>query len=283
MTNGLTGDLRPSRRGRHGDRTRSASRRKKGTWKKLLWVKQSCKLRARLPLRIELINSRPRQLYGSRYLPRTSTAKSATPAVRFLATGGGFDCDSPACVLGHNIHRLFRRHLHTTRLPRSSSRMGIDWHISGMVIMGLVGGTGRVATAIATNLHTRGICFQLPIEPQSESSINVYVESPQHFESSPSFALRIGFFDPIRGFSTTNPYPALCTKLPLTRILTSSLTANIPPSFNSQIRPPNLLHTSRPLSHSEIPHYVHVRRFDLGYVLPPLHNQHLLLRLQHAS
>merc|ERR1711977_580611 len=41
MTNGLTGDLRLSRRGRHGDRTRSASRRKKGTWKKLLWVKQS--------------------------------------------------------------------------------------------------------------------------------------------------------------------------------------------------------------------------------------------------
>merc|ERR1711939_443152 len=41
MTNGLTGDLRLSRRGRHGDRTISASRRKKGTWKKLLWVKQS--------------------------------------------------------------------------------------------------------------------------------------------------------------------------------------------------------------------------------------------------
>ncbi|KAH9214314.1 phosphatidylinositol N-acetylglucosaminyltransferase-domain-containing protein [Leptodontidium sp. 2 PMI_412] len=41
MTNGSIGDLRPSRRGRHGDRPRSASRRKKGTWKKLLWVKQS--------------------------------------------------------------------------------------------------------------------------------------------------------------------------------------------------------------------------------------------------
>lgn len=178
MTNGLTGDLRLSRRGRHGDRTRSASRRKKGTWKKLLWVKQSCKLRARLPLRIELISCRPRQLYGSRYLPRTSTAKSATPAVRLLATGGGFDCDCPACVLSNNIHRLFRRNIHGTRLSRSDSRMGFDWHISGVVVMGLVGGTGRVATAIATNIQTRGISFQLPIKPQSESSIHVDIESP---------------------------------------------------------------------------------------------------------
>jgi hypothetical protein len=43
MTNGASGDAaRLPRRGRHKDRNRSGSRRRKGTWKKLLWVKQSC-------------------------------------------------------------------------------------------------------------------------------------------------------------------------------------------------------------------------------------------------
>ena len=44
MTNGVNGDIpRLPRRERHKDRNRSGSRRRKGTWKKLLWVKQSCK------------------------------------------------------------------------------------------------------------------------------------------------------------------------------------------------------------------------------------------------
>ena len=42
MTNGTNGTTRASGRPRHKDRTRSGSRRRKGTWKKLLWVKQSC-------------------------------------------------------------------------------------------------------------------------------------------------------------------------------------------------------------------------------------------------
>ena len=45
MTSGLNGDAsRLPRPGRHKDRNRSGSRRRKGTWKKLLWVKQSCEL-----------------------------------------------------------------------------------------------------------------------------------------------------------------------------------------------------------------------------------------------
>lgn len=40
MTNGDAGRLRS--RGRHADRTKSSTRRRKTTWKKLLWVKQSC-------------------------------------------------------------------------------------------------------------------------------------------------------------------------------------------------------------------------------------------------
>ncbi|KAK6580778.1 hypothetical protein PZA11_007014 [Diplocarpon coronariae] len=41
LTTGLNADPRRSRRGRNADRARSGSRRKKGAWKKLLWVKQS--------------------------------------------------------------------------------------------------------------------------------------------------------------------------------------------------------------------------------------------------
>lgn len=40
MTNGDAGRLRS--RGRHTERTKSSNRRRKATWKKLLWVKQSC-------------------------------------------------------------------------------------------------------------------------------------------------------------------------------------------------------------------------------------------------
>lgn len=40
MTNGDSPNL--SRRGRRKDGHRSSSRRRKGAWKKLLWVKQSC-------------------------------------------------------------------------------------------------------------------------------------------------------------------------------------------------------------------------------------------------
>lgn len=41
MTNG--DGLKLHKRGRHKDGHRTSSRRRKGTWKKLLWVKQSCK------------------------------------------------------------------------------------------------------------------------------------------------------------------------------------------------------------------------------------------------
>lgn len=44
MTNGTNGDTGVSRlrRGRHKERNGSEVSRRKGTWKKLLWVKQSC-------------------------------------------------------------------------------------------------------------------------------------------------------------------------------------------------------------------------------------------------
>ena len=42
MTNGANGDIPQLRRGRHKERNGSEGGRRKGTWKKLLWVKQSC-------------------------------------------------------------------------------------------------------------------------------------------------------------------------------------------------------------------------------------------------
>ena len=48
MTNGTNGDAaRLHRPRRPKEENRSGSRRRKGTWKKLLWVKQSCKKRIR--------------------------------------------------------------------------------------------------------------------------------------------------------------------------------------------------------------------------------------------
>jgi phosphatidylinositol glycan class C protein len=46
MTNGTNEDTPrlPSRGRRNKERNRSGSRRRKGTWKKLLWVKQSCEV-----------------------------------------------------------------------------------------------------------------------------------------------------------------------------------------------------------------------------------------------
>ena len=45
MTNGVNPDAaRLPRRGRNKDTNRSGSKRRKGTWKKLLWVKQSCEV-----------------------------------------------------------------------------------------------------------------------------------------------------------------------------------------------------------------------------------------------
>ncbi|RDL31349.1 Uncharacterized protein BP5553_09558 [Venustampulla echinocandica] len=41
MTSGMNGDIAVPKRGRHKSRTGSGSRRRKGSWKRLLWVKQS--------------------------------------------------------------------------------------------------------------------------------------------------------------------------------------------------------------------------------------------------
>jgi phosphatidylinositol glycan class C protein len=72
MTNGGGDDIiRLQKRGRHKERNgrSGSSRRRKGTWKKLLWVKQTC-TSSLTPPEFGLIScSRPRQLHRSRYIP----------------------------------------------------------------------------------------------------------------------------------------------------------------------------------------------------------------------
>lgn len=81
MTNGNGDDIiRIQNRGRHKERNgrSGSSRRRKGTWKKLLWVKQSCTL-CHVFSRTELIfDYRSGQLHRSRYLPRAPAAKPST-------------------------------------------------------------------------------------------------------------------------------------------------------------------------------------------------------------
>lgn len=65
-------------------------RKRKGAWKKLLWVKQSCACLATYPSCSlgMLTGSRPGQLYRHRDLPRPSPAQPASPSLRLLAASG---------------------------------------------------------------------------------------------------------------------------------------------------------------------------------------------------
>lgn len=124
MTNGVNGDAaRPTRRGRHKDRNRSGSRRRKGTWRKLLWVKQSCEQTIR-DWRAVSDENRPGQLHRPRHLSRRTPAQSSPPALRFLAPCCRLNRHSTARLLGHNLYRMFRQHIPKVCLSRCSGRLG---------------------------------------------------------------------------------------------------------------------------------------------------------------
>ena len=95
--NPIDGGGRGTRRGRYKDRTQGGSRRK-GTWKKLLWVKQSCKYEASKIQEYQLMACRSGQLHRSGNFPRTSTAKPTSTTLRFLASSCGFNCHCSACL-----------------------------------------------------------------------------------------------------------------------------------------------------------------------------------------
>jgi len=70
---------------------------------------------------------------------------------------------------------------------------------------------------------------------------------------------------------------------PSTSELLNLIPPHLPAPQHRKIRPPNLLHPSRPLTNSQIPHPLHLLRQHLDHVPPPLRNQHLLLRLRLTS
>jgi len=124
MTSGTAGNARLPSRGRtHKEGGQSGSRRRNRVWKKLLWVKQSCKFEkllwveqpCELLMSSEIRNAdtlrRPGQLYRPRYLSRTSPAKPPPPAIPLLASCRRLYSHSAARMLSHNIHRLLCRDL----------------------------------------------------------------------------------------------------------------------------------------------------------------------------
>ena len=123
MTSGVNGDVNRPRIRRPKDGDRSRSRRRKGAWKKLLWVKQSCELCV-LVLDILLTYIRSRQLHRSGDVPRASTAQPSTPTLRFLAFGRRLYCHCTTCLLGCNLHRVFRGNLPRTSVTGICSWLG---------------------------------------------------------------------------------------------------------------------------------------------------------------
>lgn len=96
-------DIRKLRDGRR--------KKRKGVWKKLLWVRQSCTISQHGNLRKMLIMYRSGQLHGRRNFPRSSTKKSPPSAIRFLAPCRRFYGYCSARLFGRNICMLFRWNL----------------------------------------------------------------------------------------------------------------------------------------------------------------------------
>jgi hypothetical protein len=141
MTNGGgDGNIRSLSRGRHKLRTaRSGSRRRKGAWKKLLWVKQTCLFFDCLSRNSANPVSRSGQLYRSRYIPRTSTTQPSTSTLRLLAIGRRLNRNCPACLLSHNICGVLRWYLPGASLSGGHCDMGEHRHSTWVGALGLVG------------------------------------------------------------------------------------------------------------------------------------------------
>ena len=102
------------RRKRDKDRGRSGSRRRKGEWKRLLWVRHPGCTTAnshdqgkRLS---KLMLYRSGQLHRPTDISLPSAAQSASAALRFLAAGRRLYGHCSAHLLGCNICLLLRRH-----------------------------------------------------------------------------------------------------------------------------------------------------------------------------
>lgn len=134
-----------------GPGSRSRSRRRKRPWKKLLWVKQSCKYCCWLDRRTQGQNNarahqmangcrRSGQLYRPGDIPRESAEEPATEALRILATGRRLDSYRTACLHRHHLRRVLCGHPPAARKPCRRRQLGHHRNVRRLVPVGLVGG-----------------------------------------------------------------------------------------------------------------------------------------------
>ena len=131
------------RRRRDKDGRRSRRPKTPGVWKKILWVKQSCKLIKPHSCLSLTMGSRSRQLYRSSNIPLPSTVESTSCSIRFLASCCRLNSHCPACLLGGHIHLLLCRHLSRARITYLSCQLGVELHISRLASVGHVDRAGR--------------------------------------------------------------------------------------------------------------------------------------------
>lgn len=131
-----------------GGRTRRRRKRKR-VWKKLLWVKQSCKLISKARERKEQgwvadfwWDGSPRQLYRHGDVPGPFAAKSSSATVRLLALGCGFYGNCAACLLRCDIRVLLHGDFPGARQSRVSRELRESVYDSGLGILGLLGREG---------------------------------------------------------------------------------------------------------------------------------------------
>lgn len=143
-----------SRRKREKRRGRSGSRRAKGTWKKLLWVKQACMFNCakecyhtRTFCDTNLCDSRPGQLHRRRNIPRPPATKPTSTTLRVLATCRRLDDHCAARLLRYHLHLLFHRHLPRASLARLGCQLGNNRHSLGLGVARLLGQRGGGSTS----------------------------------------------------------------------------------------------------------------------------------------
>ncbi len=181
-------------------------------------------------------------------------------------------------MLRCNLHRVLRRDIPGKGVTRSGGRMGIMCDSAGLGGMGLVARTGtkRYEAHLPVNLHVlsaRWISFKLGVESQ---------QSEWPYGTPDALCLCLLVLYPLHNFKFTSSHTTPYAKSSPTR-----RDPNVPPhlssSLDSQISSTNLLHPSRAVTYPQISHQIYFFRLHLGNVLPPFHNQHLLLRLRLPS
>ena len=144
--------------------------------------------------------------------------------------------------------------------------------------MGFLGGTRSKQTCHSTDPHN----FSRPL---GDLSSKFCVKSRDHKSfkrqficTAPTLCIRIlHTLESLSRHIIPSNNPEIRAQLPLSKPqLVSIQPQNLPPTRHGQVRPLNLLHPPRPLTHPQISYSIHFLRQYMDDVLSALHNQHLL-------